>query len=238
LKSFDYSESAIPIREDLARASPGTWWTGAERVAIAREVRNATSCEYCKQRKKELSPYGFPGEHDHSGELEPRVVDAVHRIVTDQTRISSKWIADNVEHGFSEEHYVELLGVAVTAFSVDEFHRALSLPLEPLPEPLPGEPSQYRPSRAVGGTAFVAMLPHNGAKGKEADLWPSVVGPNVVRALSLVPEAVREWFLVAESQYLSVAGMSQMGDIPGRSINRMQMELVAGRVSAINECFY
>ena len=34
---------------------PGTWLTGAERVAIASETRNAPNCTLCKQRKDALS---------------------------------------------------------------------------------------------------------------------------------------------------------------------------------------
>ena len=59
----------------------------------------------------------------------------------------------------------------------------------------------------------------------------------MLRALSLVPDEVRSWIKVANVQYV-------MGDLlnfaadTGRAIDRAQMELVAGRVSAINECFY
>jgi hypothetical protein len=82
------------------------------------------------------------------------------------------------------------------------------------------------------------MLPVNGAKGAEADLWQNGKTANVLGALSLVPNAVREWMAVAGEQYLSPRGMAQFRDIPGRALNRMQIELVAGKVSSINECFY
>ncbi|MGH1492993.1 MAG: hypothetical protein ACRBK7_26965 [Acidimicrobiales bacterium] len=47
-------ETELPIREDLLSAHgavvdrwsrPGTWWTGAERLAIVTEVRRARDCE-------------------------------------------------------------------------------------------------------------------------------------------------------------------------------------------------
>ena len=82
------------------------------------------------------------------------------------------------------------------------------------------------------------MVPVDGANGAEADLWQNGKTANVLRALSLVPNAVREWMAVGREQYLSPRGMAQFRDIPGRSLNRMQMELVAWRVSSINECFY
>jgi hypothetical protein len=83
----------------------------------------------------------------------------------------------------------------------------------------------------------VPMIPANGAVGAESDLWGER-SANVLRALSLVPNAVREWMALSAAQYLSIQGMANLIKQDDRSINRMQMELVAGRVSAINECFY
>lgn len=244
---YEYADSPYTIRQGLsaayrnywqALAGPGTWFTGAERVAIAAEVRHALTCPFCSERKNALSPYAVKGEHQCGDTLDPKVVDAVHRVVTDQTRITQKFITDNVARGLSEEQYVELVGIAVTVFSIDEFNRALGLPIEPLPEPKAGSASNYRPSQAAHGTGFVAMVPVDGATGEEADLWEAGKTANVLRALTLVPNAMREWMGVGNQQYLSMEGMTRFGDIPGRSINRMQIEVVAGRVSSINECFY
>ena len=246
--AFDYPDSGFDIRQDLSQAhaqywqalaKPGSAWSGAERVAIAQEVRNAHTCDFCAQRKQALSPYTFEGSHTHAGNLPERVVDAVHRIVTDQNRITQAWIDDNVAHGLSELQYVELVGVTVTVLSVDEFHRALGLSPAPLPTPEPGEPDGYIPAQAQRGTGFVAMIPANAdLDGREAGLWVKPRSANVIRALSLVPDAVRQWGAVAEAQYLPPEKLIQFGAATGRSINRMQMEIVAGRVSAVNECFY
>ena len=81
------------------------------------------------------------------------------------------------------------------------------------------------------------MIPADGATGREADLWKDRTA-NVLRALTLVPNALREWMAVAREQYLSMRGMGQFGAFEGRALNRMQIELVAGRVSSYNECFY
>ncbi len=247
MQHFDYTNSPYPVRRGLqdahsnywqALARPGTWFNGADRVAIAAEVRNALVCPFCAERKAALSPYALQGEHLSDGTLDERVVDAVHRVITDQSRITQAWIDDNAAAGFSQEQYVEAVGIAVTVLSIDEFNRALGLPVEPLPEPVPGEPSHYRPAQAEHGTGFVAMLPADGATGEESDLWEKDRTANVLRALTLVPNALREWMAVGAEQYLSFRGMMQFGDIPGRAINRMQIELVAGRVSSHNECFY
>lgn len=247
MQPFSYADSPYTIREDLSQAyreywarlaKPGSWWTGAERVAIAQESRNAIDCGFCAERKQALSPYNFDGEHEHSGVLDPHVVDAVHRIITDQTRITQSYVHANESSGISKEHYVELSSIVTVTFSIDEFHRGLGLPLEPLPEPEDGEPSHYRPAHAVEGTGFVPMIPADGNVGAEADLWPEGANANVLRAYSVVPDAVRDWMLVGDAQYLSMPGMQIFVGDTGRSIDRMQIELVAARVSSHNECFY
>lgn len=244
---YQYTSSPYPIRQDLSQAysdywqilaAPGSWFTGAQRVAIAAEVRNALKCPFCAERKSALSPYTMAGEHLCGSVLSAQATDAVHRAITDQSRITPQYIQDNAERGLSEEHYVELLSVALIVFSIDEFQRALGLPVEPLPEALAGEADGYRPANTEHETGFVAMISPEGAVGNEADLWPPSKTANVLRALSLVPNGVRHWMTVANSQYLSMQGMMNFTGPTGRAINRMQIELVAGRVSSINECFY
>lgn len=248
---FSYVDAPHPIRADIGAAhrqywrtlaAPGSWWTGAERVAIARESRQAVDCALCRARKAALSPNAVPGTHDRTHSLPTlpeAAVDAVHRVVTDQNRITRSYVENNAAQGLlSKEAYVELVGVVVAVFSIDEFHRALGLALEPLPEPLPGEPSRYRPTVLSEDMGFVPTVPREGAVGAEADLFKHTRGANVVRALTLVPDALRDWRELSAAQYLSFAGMANYVGDPERAIDRAQMELIAGRVSAVNECFY
>jgi hypothetical protein len=248
MSPFSYQDSPYQIREDLQQtyrdywqelARPGNWWSGAERVAIAGETRNAVNCGFCVERKQALSPYNFPGKHLRGGTLTTPAIDAVHRIITDQGRITQSWIDSLDQQGISEQHYVELLGVVVAVFSIDEFNRALGQPLEPLPRPVRGNPDNYRPAQAERGTGFVSMLPEtDGAIGAESDLWQNGRSANVLRALSLVPNAVRAWNKLSKGQYLGIQQVMSVKGDTGRSLNRMQMEIIAGRVSSINECFY
>jgi hypothetical protein len=245
---FDYSRAPWPVRDDIPAAhrefwhrlaGPGSWWTGQERVAIAAESRLALGCALCHARKQALSPYTVAGEHHHGGSaLPPRAVDSVHRIVTDPGRITRRWVEDNVTAGLSKPAYVELVGIVVAVLSIDEFHRALGLPLEALPKPRAGEPDRYRPGVLSEDIGFVPTVPPAGAVGREAGLWPNGRSANVIRALTLVPQALRDWLDLAAAQYLSIPAMANFVKDAARSINRMQMELVAARVSAINECYY
>ena len=244
---FAYHNADLPIRDDLFAAhqsfwqrlaKPGAWFDGRHRVAIAAESRNAWDCSFCTARKNALSPHALEARHDRVSNLPETALDAVHRIVTDQQRISRKWIEDNAKKDLSEAAYVELLGLVVAVISIDEFHRTLGLPLEELPAPEPGEPSGYLPAGAERGTGFVPMLPADGPLGENQDLWQPGFTANVIRALSFVPDAVRDWKNLAAAQYLSIEGMANMVGQDDRAINRMQMEVLAARVSAMNECFY
>jgi len=245
--AFEYRNAPFPIRDDLPAAfrrawgwiaAPGSWWRGAERVAIAEEARRAVTCALCIERKDALSPHAVDGEHDHAGVLSEAAVDAVHRLVTDAARLSRAWREKGAAAGLPDGHYVELLGVVVAMMSIDSFHRALGIPLEPLPAAIPGEPSHYRPDSVRDGTGWVPMIPEGKAKGNEAELFPRPVAPNVLRAMSLVPDCVRSLRDLSKAMYVPI---EQVGDVtadPGRAISRAQIELLAGRVSAVNECFY
>ena len=247
MKPFEYNPAPYPIRPDIAKAHQkfwqklahsGSWWTGHERIAIARESRLALDCIYCKERKQALSPYNHPGSHSHEGGLPESAIDAVHRIITDQSRITQQYVDANAASDLSKAAYVELVGIVVAVFSIDEFHRALGMSVETLPEPVEGEISQYTPPILSEDIGFVPTIPPDGTDNKEADLWPKGRTANVVRALTLVPDALRDWRDLGAAQYLSFQAMQNFVKDDDRAINRMQTELIAGRVSSVNECFY
>ena len=111
------------------------------------------------------------------------------------------------------------------------------MPPLPLPAPLPGEPSRHRPAGLRSGIAWVALLAPEDASGPETDLYDAAPAiPNIARALSSVPDHVRLLQLATRSHYLPLSDLANPRK--GRAIDRMQIELVAARVSAINECFY
>ena len=85
----------------------------------------------------------------------------------------------------------------------------------------------------VGGEAFDNL---SGAFGRELFEGRPLV-PNVLRALSLVPDAVRQLKELSTAHYLPIDDVVDPR-ARGPVLSRAQMELVAGRVSALNECFY
>ena len=237
----------VPVRDDLLAAHcrawqrlarAGNWWTGAERVAIAAEVRHAWQCSLCKARKAALSPYTIAGTHDSVSQLSASAVEVIHRVVTDPGRLTQAWFEKTMAAGeLTDAQYVEIVDVVVVVVSIDSFCRGIGGPLPALPTPAAGEPSRYRPATAQLEAAWVPMIPVQGARGAEADLWDAAgrVG-NVIRALSLVPDAVRQLMDLSTTHYVP---RDRLLDFTwGRSLSRPQMELIAGRVSALRGCFY
>jgi hypothetical protein len=244
MPAFDYVGLPLPIPETMRGAhrrawerlaAPGAWWTGAEKVSIAAEVRAARTCGLCRERKAALSPHAVPGEHAASDVLPAAAVEAAHRIASDPGRLTRAWYEKTLAAGLSDGHYVELLGVVVTVVNLDALHRALGVAPEALPAPRAGEPSRERPPATLEG-AWVPLLALDSAEGRALfGGLPRV--PNVVRALSLVPDMVRQLKELSEAHYLP---MNDVIDPRARmrALSRPQMELIAGRVSALNECFY
>jgi len=140
MQAISYSAACVPVRDDFAAAhtrfwqrlaSPGAWWTGAERVAIAAEGRHARHCALCQARQAALTPAAVAGHHDHLGALPAAAVDVIHRVVTDPGRLSRQWFQETLAAGLSVEQYVEILGTLVALVSIDSFCRGIGVPLTP-----------------------------------------------------------------------------------------------------------
>lgn len=246
MDDFSYTDAPGTVRKDICDAhqrtwkrlaEPGTWWTGAERIAIAAETRKASSCTLCRDRKTAISPYALKGEHDHASDLlSETAVDVIHRIVSDSKRLTKDWYEGALSKGLSDAQYVEIVGTVVSIMSIDSFCRGIGVKLHPLPKPVPGKPSYRRPPAAQQEAAWVPMIRVNSATGPESDLFDGRMTGNVMRALSLVPDEVRGLKDLSAAQYLPMNKVMSMDT--GRTLDRAQMELIASRVSALNECFY
>jgi hypothetical protein len=108
---------------------------------------------------------------------------------------------------------------------IDTFGRALSVSAPDLPEPERGEPTRIRPPGARVDVHWVPSVPA---------VDPTV--PNVRRALSLVPAEAQAFEEMGAVMYLPLDELMEFGR--DRAISRPQMELLAARVSALNQCFY
>ena len=123
--------------------------------------------------------------------------------------------------------------------AVDTFTKGQGLDAWPLPESQPGIPTKGRPSAARRQMAWVSTLDPRDAIGTEdEDLYagrPSAA--HIYQAMSLVPNSVKAFFDLVEKEYLPPKAMTDFEN-EYRAINHAQIELVAGRVSALNQCVY
>lgn len=253
---INYNDAGFRVRPEFAEShesfwqrlkSAGNWFTAEQRVAIAQAVRDAECCSLCDERRDALSPRAVSGEHTGAaaeGILSELEIEAVHSIVRDASRLTKSWYEDLLSKGMTEGQYVEIVGTVVAMFSTDSFADAIGVTRRKLPDvDLTNKAataiSTYVPATAcVTDQAWVPMVPEINEGTPEADLWPSGKTGNVVRAMSYVPDEVRTLKELSAAHYLPMSLVRQAGVDAGRALHRSQMELVAGRVSALNSCYY
>jgi len=208
---FEFATTPVEIRTNIRRlfrrewdrlALAGTWWSGRERVDVARAAR--------------LARFG--------GEDSPSVLPSVAIEVAATTSawpasIRRTWV-EKMAGEIGYHRYVEIVGVTSRLAAVDTFHTGLGVEYEPLPDPESGEPSHSEEPLTRPGAGWV----------------PMVGGASITQALSLVNAESTAQEDMHGPLYLTYEGMAQLDYVGG--LSRAQMELVAARTSAINECFY
>lgn len=227
-KSHDRAWAAI--------AAPGTWLTGERRVAVAAETRHARNCALCARLKAALSP-NVAGEHDTPGRLAPAEVELVHRVVSDPGRLSEAWAQSVLARGLTEEEYIEIVGIIAMVMVMDTFSRALGIPERALPAPQPGEPTRYRPPGAKKQAAWLALVEPADVVPEDGPLYATPNASYIYRALSLVPQSMRDYWALGFEHYLPSEFVYKF-DQSIRALTRPQTEVLAARVSALHQCAY
>ena len=202
-------------------ATPGSWWSGADRNLIITETRTAPTCRLCRAKQSALSPAGVTGEHDNTGKLPPIAVEVIHAVRNDSGRLTRRWFDDVIDMGMQEEAYVELVAIVASAVIIDSFTQSSGRGLIELAEAERGFPDFER-SDDVGEVGAWLPIANTGVNGSTA---------HITRSLGLVPCALELFFDAFEPSYY-------MGKNKRFALDQDQVELVASRVSAVNECFY
>ncbi|MEM7020260.1 MAG: alkylhydroperoxidase-related (seleno)protein [Pseudomonadota bacterium] len=201
---------------------PGAWWTAAERLAMIEEARHALQCSLCAERAQALSPNSVQGAHDHLGKLPEAAVDVIHRMRTDSGRLTHAWFDSIVPSQLSQEAYIEIVGTIGTSVVLDTWTMSTSGELQPLPQPQAGKPTNEASEPVVEDGAWVPILKVS------AEQRP--MSPNIMRSMALVPN-IRMLFMKTFGQHYMLSGMKL-------SLARTQIELIAARMSALNQCYY
>ena len=194
-------------------ASAGTWFAGAQRIAIAAEARDAMALPPVSPLSRRAH---LPRAH-----LQAVVQRAARRVAADAAAIDLALIDELVAAGLDHPAVAEVIGVVARLSAVDRLFQALGLPLPPLPAPQSGEPSRQPPrGPQITGQSFL----------------PMIAQVSIPQTLSLVRAESRAWQQLADALYMSFAEMEDLDF--RRHLHRRQLELVAARTSLRNDCFY
>ena len=235
-----YADATYPVRKDVEAihmrqfkqlGSPGTWGTGEQRLAIINEARQAGY------------KAGVLEKPDKPGATPDVEISAVARRVVNRLAITPEdmdqaFYNQAIEDGLSDSEYVEIVGLVARFTCFDIFARGVGIPLRPLPSPQPGSPSLKRPSTAVLEKSWVPTIPNFPEGGEIAKALFGPWQPYIMRGLSLVPDEFSAHYDLEEIQYMPSAHFLEFDYQHHDGLTRPQVEIVAARVSALNECFY
>lgn len=212
---------APAVRADLADAhrrslahlaAPGARFDGATRVRIA-----AAACD-AYLATDPPPPWARP-----HGEA---ALDVAHRLARHAGTLTLDWYEQVITEGMNPLEWVEVVGIVCAVVPPVAFARAAGLPLPALPDPVAGPPH----GREAGELAPARLN------------WVPVAAPadrvaSVVQALSALPDEWDNLWRLAEAQYMSDRQMDDPLWNRG-TLSRPQMELVAGRLSLLRQCFF
>ena len=215
----------------------GTWLDAKTRVGIIKELRYSKDCSLCKLSKNSLSPNLKEGKHETLGILPYGMIEIIHRLRHDAARITEDWVNYTALKRVTDGEYVEIIAVVATVLAIDGFNDTLGWPRPSLPTLQGGIPKKNRPINAKKQLAWVSTLNPSDIAVGEINPYGDVRGVHIHQALSLVPEEVIAFFKLDAAQYLHG---SEVRDFKKeyRTLTHQQIELLAGRVSAINQCVY
>lgn len=220
------------VRQDLrlaheqawsALSQPGTWLTGAQRRELALTAQLAIS------EIEPLAPWvgvSTVAQKLPANLTAPNIAhDAIYRIARHASTLTRAWY-EKVVAEIDPLAFIELCGIACTVATVSAFRRSLNLPRLEIGPVETGEPSNFKPENIVN-----AQLN-----------WVPVVGPAdkdaaVVQAFTAVPDTNRLIWAMADAQYIPDKQMVDPNWTRG-TLSRVQIELIATRVSQQRECFY
>jgi hypothetical protein len=223
----------VIVREDLADAhrlawqhlaSPGSWWSGAQRIELARTALLAIA-------DPDPLPPWCPVTS--TGRLAPDLAapgvahDLAYRLARHAGTMTSEVYRAAADE-LGELPYVELCAIVSTAAAVAHFCRNIGVAVPPLPAPVAGAPTGDRPER-------LAQPQFNWVPVEE----PADEVAAVVQAYTAVPGEQRNTWRLAAAQYMPDLEMVHPDWCRREGgLSRAQMELVAARLTRLRDCFY
>ncbi len=236
-----YDDCAYPVREDLDAAhdrqfelfaQAGTWGTAAQRLAVISEARKAGIDAGLLEAPED-------GGAEPTVDLPQAVRDIIRVIAASPKDFDKSTYEAARAAGLSDPEFAELVAIVSFVVDLDVYARGIGVPLRPFREPQAGAPSREVPDEAVPEQAFIPTIPNVPDCGDfGTELYGGHFKPYIMRALSLVPDEYRAHVALETAQYNPLPKVPQVEYCHHDGLTRPQVEVVAGRVSALNDCFY
>ena len=200
---------------------PGQWFTATERLAMASLVRMARAATGIPPWQ---SPRTVPRLIDPDNPLDDAVVDLVWRLTNHPGTLTHDWYLKAIEDGLHPGAYVELVGVVAMANTLEHFCHAIGADSPALPSP--------SISPAASGNRIPGAVSSHWVPTVDSDLT------NIRKALSAAPAEASMQVVLLDAMYVPGGALAVGLEERIWSLERTQVELVASRVSSLNECFY
>lgn len=153
-------------------------------------------------------------------DLDAATKKAAVAVAHDAASITAAFVDDLESSGLARERYAEIVGVVSRVVAIDTYERGLGRAPRDVPIDHPGEPSR-------------SVVP---AARRRAGWVPTVGAIGPPSALSAVDAEATAQEALHGALYLSYADMIDLH--AERGLTRAQMELVAARVSYLNDCLF
>ena len=237
-----YADSPYPVppetdalhADELASfGQVGTWGSARQRLAIAAEARKARVASAVQESVGDEALAA-------TADLPEAARRTAQAVACGGININRDFCAQVQAEGVTEGAYVEIVGITARLAHLDVFARGLGIPARTLPAPNDDAPPTYeRPAAAKQEGFFTATIPSAPEGGEAAvALYGNHPAPNILRSLSLVPDEARRVIRILDEEYFSLETIFDLGYSSHEALSRPQIELIAARVSALNQCFY
>ena len=139
-----YADSDFPVGSELEAVhasqlnqlgNPGSWGTGAQRLAVVIEARRA-----CFEAGVLEAPQGFKASS--RPELPQGARKFIRQLAVSPKDVTKDTYDDARANGLSDPEYVEIVGLVGRISSLEVFARGIGVPLRSLPPAQSGEPSK------------------------------------------------------------------------------------------------
>jgi alkylhydroperoxidase family enzyme len=236
-----YADSKYPVNDELSGAhalqfekfaQAGTWGTADQRLAVIAEARQAGI-------EAGLLEAPEDGGAESTVTLPEELCAVIRTLAVDCKAVDMETYQRARAAGLSDPEYAELVAIVSFVVDLDVFARGIGVPLRPFRDPQPGNPLRDIPEEAVPEKAFVPTIPNVPDCGPfGTELYGGHFKPYIMRGLSLVPDEYRAHVALEQAQYNPLPKVPVVEYCHHAGLTRPQVEVVAGRVSALNDCFY